>query len=434
MGVGLYLEGRCKGAKAPAPKALLKRVEEWAVSHAGEPLTDCAHGKDRDGKPTLLLRLHPAGEALEVAALGKGRLLASTKTSPVGPGYHAYLCDLLKRLGKALGVAWDEPHEESGPGTLYFHQRDRAALEREFLLWLQDMARIVHDNMSGGRGWYSVSMPLGHRYETNGQVVTPMGFRDVAWFEAVAEDPGRGTDVFPWWSDGQGADYLLNRALSEMWTQVRWRPPINDDEISLYEDVLDLLQQAYALDPDLDYPWREWREMDRHFEDAFGYKQSDPEVAKEVARRAAKVRTKPLVGYRRGPVTVDLPGRWSVTVPGSFAETWEDNRTTWSGWDSVRSVWVTTYTFLNKDGTPYSAEETLAQSRDRAGERFDYRGDHVLGRAFLEYVEADGEAEGYWRLCGRSAAAGHLAGFTICITDPAYRQWAIDTWHGIQHA
>jgi hypothetical protein len=438
MGVGLYLGGHCDGdgKRAPTPAGLLQRVERWMLANADGLLTWSEHGKDRDGKPTLLLRLHPAGEPLEITALGKGRLLASTKTSPVGPGYHAYLCDLLRRLGSDFAVTWDPPDGESGAGTRYFHDGDRSALEREFLQWLRSTAAIVHENASKG-GWHSVSMPAGHRYETDGQVVTPMGFRDAAWFAAVAADPAKGTDIFPWWKEGQRVEYLLSRALCLMWTEVRWRPPIADDEVTLYEDVIGLLHKAYDLDPQRDYPWREWREMDRHFEDAFGYKQSAPRVAAEVARRAAKVRNGPLIGYRRRPVTVDLPPRWSITIPGSFAETWENKHTTWSAWDSVCSVWVTTYTFLNKDGTPLSAAETLAQSRDRPGERFDYRRGKVIGRAFLEYVRQDEEDEGevsYWRLCGRSAAAGHLAGFTICFTDPAYRQWALDTWHTIQHA
>jgi hypothetical protein len=437
MGTGLYLQGHVgSGTSAPAPQALLKRVEKWAVAHAGDPLTAWHLGKGHEGRSALFLKLHPAAEAVEVAALGRGRLLVSAKTSSAGPGYHAYLCDLLKRLGKALRVTWDPPEEEGDEGTRYFHAGDRAALEGELLRWLADMAVMVRENMSKGGGWYSVSMPLGHHYQSDDQVVTPLGFRDAAWFAAVADDPRAGIDIFPWWEEGQGAHYLLNRALCLMWAEVRWRPPINDDEIALYESVINLLRQAHALDPSQDYPWREWHEMNRHFA-ACGGEQMEPTLAAQVARRAARVRKKPLVGYRRRPVKVDLPERWAVTIPGSFAEEWEDNHATWSAWDSVCSLWVTTYTFLNKDGTPLTAEETLAQSRDRAGERFDYQGGKVIGRAFLDHVTKDEEDEGeasYWRLCGRSASAGHLAGFTICFTDPAYRQWALDTWHTIQHA
>jgi hypothetical protein len=438
MGVGLYLRGRCKGAKPPAPKALLKRVEQWARKHSGVAPHDLAagNGKDRDGKPTLLLRFHPAGGPLEVTALGKGRLSASAKTSPAGLGYHVYLCDLLKRLAAALHVTW-EPDEETGGDTRYFFSGDRAALEREFLQWLKDCAQIAYDNVRAGGGWY-LSMPIGHQYESKGQVVTPMGYRDAAWCRRVADDPRQGTDVFPWWNEGRGPEYDLNRALHLMWTEVRWRKPVTGEEARLLGLVLALLHDAHTDAPNLDYPWREWRELDRHCEGLLGDEDGVPrELRDEIAKRAAKVGKKPLIGYRRHPVRVDLPEAWSVTVPGSFAEAWEDDGRTWSAWDSVCSVWVTPNTFLNKDGTPPSADETLAQSRDRDGERLDYRGDKVIGRAFLEYVEKDEEDEGektFWRLCGRSAVAGHLAGFTICYTDPKYRQWAIDTWHTIQHA
>jgi hypothetical protein len=438
MGVGLYLKGRCTGKEPPPPKALLERVEHWARKNCGVAPHDyhSAAGKDRDGKPTLLLRFHPAGGQLEVTALGKGQMCASAKTSPVGPGYHAYLCDLLKRLGAALHVAW-EPDEEAGEATRFFFTGDRAALELEFLRWLKECAQIAHDNVRAGGGWY-LSMPIGHQYECHGQAVTPMGYRDAAWLAAVAKDPSAGTDVFPWWNEGRGPEYDLNRALHLMWTEVRWRKPINSDEARLYELVLALLQDAHADAPNLDYPWREWREMDRYVEGVLGDEETlSRDLRNDIARRATAVKKKLLIGYRRHPVRVDLPEAWWLTVPGSFAEGWEDGGRTWSAWDNVCSVWVTTYTFLNKDGTPLSAEETLAQSRDRAGERLDYRGDKVIGRAFLEHVTKDEEDEGektFWRLCGRSAAAGHLAGFAICYTDPAYREWAIDTWHTIQHA
>jgi hypothetical protein len=436
MGVGLYLLGRCeddKPAAALAPAALLKRAEKWVVAHAGAPLAAREVGKGHEGKPALFLKLHPAAEPVEVAVTGKGRLLVSAKTSSVGPGYHAYLCDLLKRLGKSLRVTWGPPEEEGDEGTRYFHTGDRAALEGEMLEWLGDIAATVHQNVGRGGGWYSVSMPLGHHYETGGQVVTPLGFRGAAWFAAVAADPRKGIDVFPWWDEGLGADYLLKRALCLMWAEVRWRPPINDDETRLYESVVGLLREAHDLDPKLDYPWREWREMNGHYA-ITGRALTKAPLAAAVARRAEKAKAGPPIGYRRRPVRVEFPDRWSVTVPGSFAEAWENGGRTWSAWDGVCSLWVTTYTYLKEDGTPLGIEETLAQSRDRAGERLDYRGDRVIGRAFLDFVEKGEDEESYWRLCGRSAAAGHLAGFTICYTDPAYRQWAVDTWHTIQHA
>src|SRR2546423_1432700 len=124
MGVGLYLQGHSGGGEAPSPKALLQRVEEWAVAKAGDPLTSWEIGKGHEGKSALFLKLHPAAEVVEIAALGGGRLLVSAKTSSVGPGYHASLCDLLKRLGKSLGVTWAPPEEEGDEGTRYFHRRD----------------------------------------------------------------------------------------------------------------------------------------------------------------------------------------------------------------------------------------------------------------------------------------------------------------------
>ena len=207
--------------RGPAPTALLKRVEKWVIAHAGAPLTAREVGKGHEGKPALFLKLHPAAEPVEVAVTGKGRLLVSAKTSSAGPGYHAYLCDLLKRLGKSLRVTWDPPEEEGDEGTRYFHAGDRAALEGEMLEWLGDIAATVQENVGRGGGWYSVSMPLGHHYETGGQVVTPLGFRGAAWFAAVAADPRKGIDIFPWWDEGLGAAYLLKRALCLMWAEVR---------------------------------------------------------------------------------------------------------------------------------------------------------------------------------------------------------------------
>ena len=60
------------------------------------------------------MSLHPAAEEMEITATGQGRTAATAKTSTVGPGYHIYLCDLLKTLGDAVGIDWDGPDEDKG--------------------------------------------------------------------------------------------------------------------------------------------------------------------------------------------------------------------------------------------------------------------------------------------------------------------------------
>ena len=56
-----------------------------------------------------------------------------------------------------------------------------------------------------------------------------------------------------------------------MWREVRWRVPLTDDEGRLLMDVHLDLAGAFRLDPSLDYPWREWRELMESIEAHFGY-------------------------------------------------------------------------------------------------------------------------------------------------------------------
>jgi hypothetical protein len=43
-----------------------------------------------------------------------------------------------------------------------------------------------------------------------------------------------------------------------MWTDVRWRFPVNEQEEFVLSGVANCLKSAYELDPNLDYPWAEW--------------------------------------------------------------------------------------------------------------------------------------------------------------------------------
>jgi hypothetical protein len=427
MGVGLSLMGRYgrRGlvSRPPTPGVWLQRIEQWVRENCGDTLEEVGRVENSNGHPTLCLVLHPAAEAVFVTAAERGVVSVEAKTSTVGPGYHLYVCDLLRRLGQELGIAWEPPDDEAGTGdeTGYFHTGDKTAVEREMLTWLQAMARL--EDREHGKEPCAWCMPFGHRYSHAGGTVTPLGWRDRAWMQAVAEDPRRGIDFFSWWEEGQNASYHLGRALCQMWRDVRWRRPLLDSETELLAGIAACLERAYRRDASLNYPWLEWHEI-------LAYLEQDSPLAAEVARQAGSEPQRQRIGYRRHEVIVDLASPWSIRIPGSFAETWEGD--TWSAWDPPRTVWFTSYTFNDESRPTPSAAEALRLPGTLEGDPLEFRRGSLLGQAVLKRTEEDGQE--YWLLSARSAVPGALALCTVCFDDLADRQWAIDTWHSLSHA
>ena len=60
---------------------------------------------------------------------------------------------------------------------------------------------------------------------------------------------------------GFTAEFYLRRALTHLWTNVCWRSPINDSEAAVLDDVAASLKRAFELDPNLEYPWAEWKQV-----------------------------------------------------------------------------------------------------------------------------------------------------------------------------
>jgi len=121
MGVGLRLIGRHEGGAD-----LLSRVDDWIRQECREAWMAAANVTDADGRPALQVLLHPTAESVEIVSWDPKTLVVSAKTSSVGPGYHLYLCDVVKRIGEALSVAWDPPDAErqTGDDTGFFHAGD----------------------------------------------------------------------------------------------------------------------------------------------------------------------------------------------------------------------------------------------------------------------------------------------------------------------
>src|SRR5262249_27890888 len=403
MGVGLWLNGRFK---APAKRSKdpvrdwLTAVQNWFDDDIagdavwGNLLPRCHQGTTHDDKPALFVALHPAGDDVEFIVPESGHLTVSAKTSTVGPGYHTTLCDLLHRFGKDMNVKWNpegEHDDDSQDETGYFFHHDRAAVERELMLYLNKMAEISLETLEEtGHGLQAWHMPMGFSFsEYPGDLQTPMGMRSEKWIRSIRDDPRRGIDIFPWWDDGLGPSFFLGRALCGMWSKVRWRPALTEEEYDEWHQIHRDLCLAYEADPSRAYPWREWAELIDILNESEGAGMVTRDVAEEVRDRAAKVPAKqPLIGYRRYPARVHLTESWSIRIPGEMAEAWEDE--SWSACDAERTVWFSSWT-ITKDGTDVPAKKLLDDMKLHKGDMLRHRAGKLIGKAVLRETTEDGK-------------------------------------------
>ncbi|ADO75752.1 hypothetical protein [Stigmatella aurantiaca] len=418
MSIRLLLAGRYGGGDAffsppEEPLPWLERVERWLQENVGDGLEGIRRLEGPQGAPMLLLRLHPAAGEVSVVAAGQARVVISAETSAVGPGYHLYLCDVLKQLGRALHITWADRDAEAGVGdpTGYFHTGHPGNVEQQMLTWLGTSAAQILELRGQGRSGFALSMRFGHAFEHPGALLTPMGPRDEAWLRAVAEDPRRGQDVFPWWAPGVNAASRRGRALSLLWTELTWRPPLLEEERRRFRTVAKLLEQAWREDPTLEYPWREWQEV-------LGYLGLGGTLAEEVSRRAALAPEGPRIGYRRGSVHVALPEGWEIRIPGSLAEE-KLGDGSWVARDHRRSV-----RFVPLE----DAEDIAPASPERRLLELEHRGERVSGRASL-HMEP-----GECRLTALCHAGTRRALCVVSFDDPDEQDWALGTWRSLDRA
>jgi hypothetical protein len=441
MGVGIYLKASYPTSffSKNRPKAFFQRVSTWLkeVATADEvwkhlPI-QCYPGTSFDNYPMLSVALHPCGENLEIIAPKPGHLIFTNKTSTIGPGYHIALCQLLHRLGIDFKLQWypaGEGDNNSQDETGYFFHNDAAMVEKAMLKHLKSMAdtslSMLQENGYTLTAWH---IAIGHSYEDfPGDLSTPLGARSLDWVRAVQDNPIVGKDILPWWDKGITASFFQQRALSRLWTDVRWARAVDDEEqngwLTIHRDLL----EAFRHDPTISIPWTEWAELIDHldhYDDEHVEESITNEERQLVREMAEKVRSEtPLVGYRRYPITVTFSDGWQIKIPGSFAERSEDG--SWSAWDEERTIWVSTMEVKKKDGTPVEARELLEAMELPAGETFQHKDGSMQGKACL--LEAEENGEKTFQLRGYTAIEGRVATCTICISSAAHSTWAVEQW------
>jgi hypothetical protein len=410
--------------RVPTAERLLVDIEAWLRTEYPDVIRSTDRRVLPSGDAELRIGLHPAAADAVIGAGDEGAVHLSARTEAPGPGYHTFVARLVERLGLALDIAWAPPGTDgSRDDAGFLTGSGRAGVERTYLGRLGAALSAVREARRRGTGGAHVGLPAGVRFTIEGALGTSLGPRDDAWLDAALADPQAALDIVPWWADATDARYLLNGALCLMWTEVRWRPPATPDERAVFDEVARLLWRALPLDPDLAYPWREWLEL-------LDLRGLDDPAARQVARRAAEIpEDRPLIGYRRQPVTVVHEG-WRLDVPGSFTERRTDEE--WSGGEGGRNITIAAVA-TGTDRGPMAPEAFLDQvAGDFGADALHHRAGPVVGRARLRTDPSSGVEIGV--LEAFSAAVGTGAAIRIEFGDPADWQWALETWHELSPA
>jgi hypothetical protein len=419
LGVGFQLLARF-GRTLTSPDEILREMEAWVGAYSVD-LSPSTRIGFSETTPTLFCQLHPAAEELELSVLDLDHLVASGKTSTVGPGYHIFVCDMLRKLGEAFHLAWITNNEEYFDEGDYFFSGDQERVFKEMTAWLRGLCGCFFNGTfeeEPGDMPTALCLPIGISFEAEARAVTPLGPRDLGWLKHVAEDGQRGHDFFAWWKPGLNAEYFLGRALTRMWTEVRWRKPVNERERKTFIYIADSLETAFKLDPNLSYPWAEWAQilgfLDRH--------ELEIEFVQE---RADSV---PEIGYRRRNVAVTLPGYWVIKVPGSFSDFEADEESDFSAQDPPRTIWFTSYKFDEKPAREMYADarqEMLARGPALLEEREGY-----IGRAEIKAGEE--EDEKYFVLTSSNVCRKGRSILSVVFSHREDQAWAEGVWRSLQ--
>lgn len=191
------------------------RVREWLSEHSGHLLL----GVEGLGPTDFRFEFYPSLGFLRLTLSQRG-LLLQAETTAVGPGYHVWLCKLVRAMGIDLRLRWQD-------------------------------AECCDDT---GFWWH------------NDELVVERAMQDFACDELGEVDPLAARSRFPWWERGHPAGYYLNRAEVVMQRAMgggsrsapEGRDITGDIPENLLEHTHEMLLMARSLDPQLPMPWVQW--------------------------------------------------------------------------------------------------------------------------------------------------------------------------------
>jgi hypothetical protein len=415
--VGTYHEGSFLRRRSPTK--MLDDIADWWWRHAPE-FEPHVRIDASAVPPTLALTLHPAVEPVTFEITGPGTLAITANTSTGGPGYHRTLINRLRRMARELSIGWGRGQLVEGIGdpTGYFESMDAVVVDDAMLDWAHAIATAAIEQADDGATELAIGMSTDLAIRNGAFANTALGPRDRAFFERIVADRWAGTALFAWWSDDPDAKFYLDRALARMWSEVRWRAPLDDDERATLIDVDRDLERATAGEAG-DIPWPEWDEIR-------GLLGKPPVGRPDRWATEPDAEERAPIGYRRGLIGARY-GDWVLDVPGSMAETVIDGDRVL--YDDSANIRVATYERPNREPEESATDAILEYGLTDGRLAAVIDADGVVGWASDHKLV--GDEAGFLALQGIAAVPEALAFVTISHA-PTIADWAADTFRTLR--
>lgn len=369
------------------------------------------------GQESMVIGLHPAEEEMHFY-VESGYLVCSAKTSSVGPGYHAFVVELLETVEKKCGFNWDWNNEKMGfeDECGYYEHKNYQLLQETMCYHLQVLARFFINRQSEGK--FNISLSLDLRIEHDCFAISPMGPWDKEFFQEIdrlelSEIHTKADKFFAWWNKDMDALFWKNVGMVWMWTEIKWQPPIDQQAMTypLLLTTLECFEKARELsDGDMQFPEEEIKEIEilLSVNDYFIPKQG-------------------LVGFYRLNRRMPLTGNWSILLPGYFYEAKEEDESRASYFHKDRSIFA--HSFFDPSGEipEFPADEEIDNQSLGV---FTFEKDTCVGKATL--IRAPESEGGYQILICHAAAPGSVCTVTLAMDHDEDFDWAIETFKSIE--
>lgn len=300
MSIGLTFTGTIDHPKRLLESAKIlaeERAYRLAVGENGLKVVMCPLG----GELGILWR--PEGNPSDPWLVRGGCM-----STPAGAGLHRAAAELLDSLPIHDLTVEDE--------TGFYCCRDFQRMKEEhFYPWLRTLVDVCRQERGRGASSMQLCWDLGQYAPEDipDTVVTPMGrFRLTELVEL--EEQGIETlagRFFLWNGRTQDAKFYRNRAIHALWEECCFAPSSRSlEDAAVNRSILDDLERASKMDPNLPLPRRAYREVCGLAEREPALPEG-PDLEEEFAP-----------GYRKGLVTYGV-GTLRLTLPGSCLYGWE---------------------------------------------------------------------------------------------------------------